>query len=130
MPLTNQHVVQVHEALVALIKNDKEEKYSIPVAARVVLAENLNLTIPVVEEFGKQHNALVAKYGEKQADGSYKVTDPEKNKAFQLERQAYLNEDSNPTVEAFGTFTVADLGSDQLTIDLIALLLKTEVLVK
>ncbi len=128
MSLTIQQVVQGHEALVNLIKNDKEEKYTIPLAARVILAENLNLTIPVVEEFSKQHNALVAKYGEKQQDGSYKVTDTEKNKVFQIERQDYLNTESD--VDSFQTIRLTDLGQSQLSIDLVALLLKTGTLSK
>jgi len=126
MPLTIQQVIQGHEALVTLLKNDKEEKFKIPFHARWVLAENLNRTIPVVEEFTKQHNALVAKYGSKQPDGNFSISDKSKEPVFQMERTNLLNSDSD--IESFGAVNVVDFGADNIQIDLLALLIKTGML--
>jgi hypothetical protein len=128
MSLTIKEVNLAHDALVNLVKNDAEQKYNIPVAARLVLADNLNIIIPVVESFLKVHNALVQKYGTKQANGAMDVTDPTKREAFFLERQNEENQDSG--IEAFGSITVADLGDGWMAVDLLALLIKTGMLKK
>ncbi len=111
-----------------LIKNDKEEKFSIPKDVRLVLAENLNKTMGAVTEISKQHNALVAKHGKKDDKGSY-VIDPayEQAKVFFIEKQDFL--ESASEVESLETVNYADL-PEGVTIDLLALLLRTGMLVK
>lgn len=120
MPLTNQDIIQAHEALVTLIKNDKDERYAIPKAAREVLADNLNLTIPVIEDFSNRHNALVRKYGKADNKGGFEIAPGSANEpAFKLERQDMLHSDSG--VDKLGTVSMGDL-PDSVAIDLLALL--------
>lgn len=128
MPLTNEKVIQAHEALVVLVKNDKEEKYAIPKDVRLILAENLNDTIPVITEYGNQHNALVAKNSTgKDAQGNFVINPGTENvKVFNMEKQDLLNQPSG--VESFREIRYADL-PEGLSIDLLALLLRTGMLV-
>lgn len=122
MPKTIQDVIQAHDALVNLIQNDKEQKYSIPKGARLKLAKNLNSCIPVVEQFSKVHNALVATYGSKQKDGSLNVTDAEKMKSFTLERQNELN--ALTDIQEWEVIGFSEF-PEQVSVDLIALCIRT-----
>lgn len=126
MPLTNEKVIQAHEALVALVKNDKEERFAIPKAVRMILAENLNATIPVMASYPNQYNALVAKNGKQNAQGQWEIpAGSEGAKVFAIEKQDLLNQPSS--VESFQTFSYSDM-PEGLSIDLLSLLLRTGML--
>lgn len=120
MPLTNETVIQAHEALALLIKNDKEERYVIPKASRQILAANLNRTFPVIEKFSNMHNALVRQYGKSDNKGGYEIKPGSENEdAFKVEKNNLLQEDSG--IESLGTVTLNDL-PDNVAIDLLAML--------
>lgn len=123
--LTIKTVLEAHDALVNLIKNDKELGYEIPKQARLTLAQNLNLAIPVAEAFSKVHNALVAKYGTTDKQGNLNVTDKDKKDAFFLERTNELEQES--TVEAFTPVKLSDFPGN-VHVDLIALMLRTNMI--
>lgn len=123
---TIQKVIEIHDSLVNLIKNDKELGYSIPKSARLTFAKNLNLAIPVVEAFSKTHNALVAQYGEQDAKGQLNVTDPKKLDAFFLERSSALNSEADIANE-FESVRFSDF-PEGVSIDLIALMIRTGLL--
>lgn len=127
MPLTNEKVIQAHEALVTLVKNDKEQQFRIPKEVRLALANNLNQTIPVIEDYSKQHNALVASLGVKGKDGQYTI-EPGTAAAgqFNIERQNLVHSDS--AVSHFETIRY-DQFPEGVSIDLLALLLRTGMLV-
>lgn len=112
----------------ALVKNDKEERFSIPKAIRMALAENLNKTIPVVTSYSSQYNGLVAKNATgKDAQGQFVIEAGSENvKVFNMEKQDLLNQDSG--VDSFGSVSYNDL-PEGVSIDLIALLLRTKMLV-
>lgn len=118
--LTNKEAIEAHEALVTLIKNDKDEKYDIRRETRNVLADNLNLTIPVIEAFSATHNKLVQKYGKPNNKGEYEIKPGSDGEApFKLERDGLLAGESD--IESLHQIQLKSL-PDNVAIDLLALM--------
>jgi hypothetical protein len=125
MSLTIKQAISAYEALSLLIAKDKEDKYIFASAIRIKFALNLRKVKDVVEEFSKEHNALVKAHGTEQKDGTFKVEDPEKLKVFNIERNNLLEQDSDVTLSPI---EIKDLGDNQVAIDLIVVLLETGLL--
>lgn len=126
MALTNDQVIKVHAALDALVQADRQQKYTIPKSARISLGRNLSKAIPVIEDYSKQHNALVAKNGHKDKQGQYTIEDQKSKDVFSIERGDLGAQETD--VEAFEAVSFADL-PEGVPIDLVALMLRTGLLV-
>lgn len=121
-PLTLKQVIRAFDAISLLIEKDAKDKYVFPSAVRIKFAMNLRLIKPYVEDFQKEHNDLVKKYGVVQKDGSWRVESEELLKKFNAERDAALDVE---TQAALSPVEVKELGDNQLPIDLIVVLIET-----
>lgn len=132
VPLKTLNVKEVctaHEAILALIKDDRENKFVFPSAVRIKLAGNLRKTRPVYDDYKAQQIEVYKKHGEVVLkDG--KPTDamqlrPENMEVAQKELADVLLVD---TFQTLNPITVKDLGENQIDIDLITVLQATGLL--
>lgn len=142
-------------ALTELIKRDGENKWILPSSTRIKLSLNLRKLRPIQEEFTKENTENIKTYGTQQndeagkpIDGNFSV-DPatDQGKKFKAEQQALLDADSEvclspvkaedligqdvpPVTASDGTVIRAGVRSNQIPMDLIALLFDVGILVE
>jgi hypothetical protein len=126
MSLTNDQVIRIHAALDGFVQADKQFHFDTTKAFRYAMAKNLNAVIPIIDDYSKQHNALVAKNGRKDKTGQYVVDDDKAKAVFTIERQDLGQQE---TAIAEITKIHYEDAPNGLPIDLLGLLIKTGVVI-
>jgi hypothetical protein len=137
--LTVKQACTAREAIQALIKDDREDKYVLSSAVRIKLAGNLRKVKPVYDDYTEQRQAVFTKYGEKVLDNDGKETDqiklkPENVEVANKELEAALNVETDVelkpvTVEDLSGVTAADkkahpeIKENQVDVELLGVLL-------
>lgn len=122
--LVVRDICKAHEAIVALIKDDRENKFVFPSAVRIKLAGNLRKTKPAYEDFTQVKIDLFKKYGDVVKDAEGKDTDKIQLRASDADKAnkelaEALEVDTHQTLNPI---TVKDLGENQIDVELIAVL--------
>jgi len=123
-------ICKAHEAIVALIKDDRENKFVFPSAVRIKLAGNLRKTKPAYEDFTQVKVDLFKKYGDVVKDKDGNPTDKIQLRAADAEAANKELADALEvdTHQTLNPITVKDLGENQIDVELITVLQDTGLL--
>lgn len=125
--MITKQIVEAYEALTIFIAQDKENKYSLTPKVRLILANNVRVLKNPAKKYFDEYNAIVQRLGERNKDGSYTVTNQENVKILNIERNDILNTVTDVEITPV---KYADIGLNDVSIDLVAILLETGLVVE
>ncbi len=125
MNITVSKAIQALDAINALIEADKANKFVFKTSVRVKLAALRRKLRPIVDDFNQERDALVKKLGAPVAEKSeeIRVTKENMGKFFSEVAEAMKHEE----VIEFTALTEADLGENQVPVDVLDALLELEI---
>ncbi len=127
MSLTVKKVCESKAVLFNIIERDAKSSLSIPFSGRLKLALNSKKVGPVYDEFVKQNNELITKFGTDAGDGKFAVTaDNPRRSEFNKEFLAMLESDSG--IEKLLVFAEKDLDGSLLSAEDLKNLINLELL--
>ncbi len=102
MPIKLSQLIKINSAIVDLINKDRENKLLLSSALRLRLRDNIVQMRSAMDEYQKENNALVEKYGTLIPDGSGMKQikqDAEGWEEFKTQFEAMLNEEYDVTIK-------------------------------
>lgn len=121
MALKYKQGVQAQNVIQALIQSDKDNHFVFPSSIRIKFAGNLRRVRPITEDYEQERNRLVKELGEKVGDTDQIKVKPENMQKFTEELNKVLEMDSEVELKPVSQ---ADLGDNQIPIDLLATMLE------
>lgn len=121
-------IIKIYEALSGLSAEDQTKRFSFAGAVRFRIAANLVELHKHYELFDKQRIELVKQYGDPTPENSdqFRVTDPEKLKAFNEQIQSMLDAEVKIELEPLSKKDMLGKGSEnEISLGLLTILLET-----
>ncbi len=123
-----KQVLEAHAAINELIKNDRANKWVLASAVRIKLAGNLRKTRAAHEDYTEERNKLIEKFGTETPDGAFQVSPGTQGAKDFIAAEKPLQSLEIDFVP--NPIKQADLGENQIPIDLIAVLLDTGLMIE